>query len=93
MQHSSLPSFTFTSADAVQWLIQHVDGVNDGDQAIGIMEKMLNERRICHASGDFRHPFIVGFYLYHICVSEKDTKGVFYIIPQLHRANQNNFYL
>lgn len=30
---------------------------------------------ICHASGDFSHPFIVGFYLYHIVQQEKDQKG------------------
>lgn len=66
---------TFTSADAIQWLVQHVDGVNDGDDAIIIMEKMLSEKKICHASGDFNLPFIVGFYFYHVCPNESDSKG------------------
>lgn len=75
VQHSSLPSMTFTSADAVQWLIQHVEGINDGDDAAAVMKKMLSEKKICHASGDFSLPFIIGFYLYHVCVHESDSKG------------------
>lgn len=77
MKHDSLPSNTFTSADAIQWLIRHVEGITNGDEALVIMEKMLKERLICHASGDFKHPFIVGFYLYHVCPKDKDSKGKF----------------
>ena len=40
-----------------------------------LFQKMLKEKLICHASGDFNHPFIVGFYLYHIVHNEKDPKG------------------
>jgi hypothetical protein len=39
-------------------------------------QQMLKEQMICHASGDFSHPFIVGFYLYHIVQQEKDQKGL-----------------
>ncbi|EEB16663.1 DEP domain-containing protein, putative [Pediculus humanus corporis] len=83
VQHPSLPSMTFTSADAVQWLIQHVEGVENGDDAIAIMEKMLKEKKICHASGDFSLPFIVGYYLYHVCVNVADSKDSDYS-PPLH---------
>jgi len=41
---------------------------------------MLKEQMICHASGDVSHPFIVGFYLYHIVQQEKDQKGYFSFI-------------
>lgn len=43
-------------------------------------QQMLKERMICHASGDVSHPFIVGFYLYHIVQQEKDQKGYFSFI-------------
>nr|CAD7196096.1 unnamed protein product [Timema douglasi] len=72
MHHASLPSFTFISADAVQWVIGHMEGVVCEEQAVTIMESMLKEHYICHASGDFSHPFIVGFYLYHLVHPEKE---------------------
>ncbi|XP_074113588.1 GATOR complex protein Iml1 isoform X5 [Cotesia typhae] len=70
--HPSLPSQTFVSADAVQWLNNHIDGGVNIQQAIKIMESMITDRLICHASGDFSKPFVLGFYLYHI-VQDKDT--------------------
>jgi hypothetical protein len=36
--HPSLPSYTFVSADAVQWLICHVEGVLHEEKAVDIME-------------------------------------------------------
>ncbi|KAK7794438.1 hypothetical protein R5R35_003809 [Gryllus longicercus] len=74
-QHPSLPSYTFVSADAVQWLIAHVEGVQNEERAVSIMERMLQEKVVCHASGDFAHPFIVGFYLYHVVQLPKDKDG------------------
>ncbi|GLH03982.1 uncharacterized protein GBIM_09784 [Gryllus bimaculatus] len=74
-QHPSLPSYTFVSADAVQWLIAHVEGVQNEECAVSIMERMLQEKVVCHASGDFAHPFIVGFYLYHVVQLPKDKDG------------------
>ncbi|KDR15773.1 DEP domain-containing protein 5 [Zootermopsis nevadensis] len=79
--HPSLPSYTFVSADAVQWLICHVEGVLHEERAVNIMEQMLKEHMICHASGDFSHPFIVGFHLYHIVQQEKDQKDGEYLQP------------
>ena len=39
---------------------------------------MLEEKLICHASGDFSQKFVVGFYLYHIVkISKEDTKSEF----------------
>ncbi|XP_069703010.1 GATOR complex protein Iml1 isoform X2 [Periplaneta americana] len=79
--HASLPSYTFVSADAVMWLINHVEGVVSEDKAVEIMENMIKEQMICHASGDFSHPLIVGFYLYHIVQQEKDQKDAEYVHP------------
>nr|XP_024217178.1 GATOR complex protein DEPDC5 isoform X3 [Halyomorpha halys] len=74
--HPSFPSNTFVSADAVQWLIAHLEGVSNQQQAINILQEILNEKLICHASGDFGLPFIYGFYLYHVVKTTKDdSKG------------------
>ncbi|XP_026277578.1 GATOR complex protein Iml1 isoform X3 [Frankliniella occidentalis] len=64
-------SLTFASADAVQWLIKHVEDVTCQQSAEKILEKMLSEKLICHASGDHTQPLKIGFYLYHI-VSDHD---------------------
>ncbi|XP_024945563.1 GATOR complex protein DEPDC5 isoform X2 [Cephus cinctus] len=72
-QCPSLPSQTFVSADAVQWLNNHIEGGVTVENAINIMKNMIQERLICHASGDFSKPFILGFYLYHI-VQDKDNQ-------------------
>ena len=42
---------------------------------------MVQEKLICHASGDFSKPFIVGFYLYHIVQDKDNLKSVDYIPP------------
>ena len=36
--YPSLPSFTFVSADAVQWIISHVDDVVSEEKAVELME-------------------------------------------------------
>ncbi|XP_076220705.1 GATOR complex protein Iml1 isoform X7 [Nomia melanderi] len=72
-QHPSLPSQTFVSADAVQWLNNHIEGGVTVDGAINIMNGMIQDKLICHASGDFSKPFILGFYLYHV-VQDKENQ-------------------
>lgn len=70
-QHQSLPSYTFISADAVSWLINHLENVADIDQAMEVLNSMHKEKLICHASFDFHKPFLFGFYLYHIVTNER----------------------
>lgn len=72
--HASLPGHAFVSADAVSWLKTHMENEPNQERAVAILEDMRKERFICHASGDFSHPFIVGFYLYHIVNQDKDNK-------------------
>uniref|UniRef100_A0A1B6CLL3 DEP domain-containing protein n=1 Tax=Clastoptera arizonana TaxID=38151 RepID=A0A1B6CLL3_9HEMI len=67
----SLPSNAFVSSDAVAWLKSHMDGISTQEQATVILENLRKERLICHASGEFSHPLIVGFCLYHIVAQEK----------------------
>lgn len=65
-----LPNTTFVSVDAIMWLMEHVEGVSSEKRAIAIMEQMLEQHCIRHASGDSRVRFRYGFYLYYLV--EKD---------------------
>ncbi|XP_034950976.1 GATOR complex protein Iml1 isoform X3 [Chelonus insularis] len=69
--HPVLPSQTFVSADAVQWLNNHIEGGVAVKKAIAIMQSMISDKLICHASGDFTKPFVFGFYLYYI-IQDRD---------------------
>lgn len=40
---------------------------------------MINEKLICHASGDFTKPFILGFYLYRVVQEKESQKGNLFI--------------
>ncbi|XP_012252064.2 GATOR complex protein Iml1 isoform X6 [Athalia rosae] len=80
-QHPSLPSLTFVSAEAVQWLNNHIEGGVTVEKAIGIMEGMIRERLICHASGSYDKPFILGFYLYHMVQDKDGQKDKEYFPP------------
>lgn len=39
------------------------------------MQGMIQDKLICHASGDFSKPFILGFYLYHIVQDKENQRG------------------
>ncbi|XP_023248149.1 GATOR complex protein DEPDC5 [Copidosoma floridanum] len=80
-QHPSLPSQTFVSADAVQWLNNHMEGGISVDKAVGLMKIMIADKLICHASGDFSKPFILGYYLYHIVQDKDGQKAPDYSSP------------
>ncbi len=47
-----LPSFTFISYEAVDWLLEQVEGITTEQEAIDLMQTMLKERLICHSSGN-----------------------------------------
>ncbi|XP_070149931.1 GATOR complex protein Iml1 isoform X5 [Polyergus mexicanus] len=80
-QHPSLPSQTFVSADAIQWLNNHMEGGMGVEQGINIMKGMIQDKLICHASGDFSQPFVLGFYLYHIVQDKENQKAADYSAP------------
>ena len=42
------------------------------------MQTMVDEEYICHASGNKRHKFIYGFYLYYISVDRDKARGKTY---------------
>lgn len=46
------------------------------DKNLFFYKEMIQEKLICHASGDFSKPFIIGFYLYHIVPDKDAQKGI-----------------
>ncbi|CAG0906075.1 unnamed protein product, partial [Darwinula stevensoni] len=60
-----LPSFTFVSGEAVLWVLGNVDGIQSAPQAVSLLQNLLSDGYIYHASGDKKFPFLNGFYLYY----------------------------
>ncbi|TRY65307.1 hypothetical protein DNTS_015453 [Danionella cerebrum] len=65
----------FVSAEVVHWLISTVENVATQGIAVEIMQKMLEDGLIAHASGDAMRTFVYGFYLYRIV--DKDIEKDF----------------
>jgi len=76
-KQEALPNDTFVSADAVVWLLEHMEAVSTEIMAIQIMTTILEEGLICHASGSKSHPFKYGFYLYYFVSKDKDCGSVY----------------
>ncbi|XP_054452420.1 GATOR complex protein DEPDC5 isoform X5 [Anoplopoma fimbria] len=70
-EQKGLPLNSFISAEVVHWLVNNVEGVATQGMAVDIMQKMLDEGVVAHASGDAMRTFVYGFYFYRI-VGEKD---------------------
>ncbi|XP_048522891.1 GATOR complex protein Iml1 [Dendroctonus ponderosae] len=71
----NLPTHTFVTADAVNWLTAHMEGVTTIDRAVQIMQGLHKEKLIRHASGDPKKPFIYGFYLFFISPDKYDKES------------------
>ncbi|XP_076018332.1 GATOR1 complex protein DEPDC5 isoform X4 [Genypterus blacodes] len=70
-EQKGLPLNCFISAEIVHWLVNNVEGVVTQGIAVDIMQKMVDEGLVAHASGDAMRTFVYGFYFYRI-VGEKD---------------------
>ncbi|XP_041659148.1 GATOR complex protein DEPDC5 isoform X2 [Cheilinus undulatus] len=70
-EQKGIPINCFISAEVVHWLVSNVEGVATQGMAVDIMQKMLEEGLVAHASGDAMRTFVYGFYFYRI-VGEKD---------------------
>ena len=69
-----LPSNTFLSAEAVLWLMEHVENISTEKKAVSVMEQMLSRNLIRHCSGETtRQTFMYGFYLYYILDKENSS--------------------
>ncbi|KAF7223401.1 GATOR1 complex protein DEPDC5 isoform X2 [Nothobranchius furzeri] len=76
-EQKGLPPNCFISAEIVHWLVTNVEDVSTQAMAVDIMQKMLDDGLVAHASGEAMHTFVYGFYFYRI-VGEKDG-----VTPQL----------
>ncbi|PNJ49280.1 GATOR1 complex protein DEPDC5 isoform X9 [Pongo pygmaeus] len=74
-EQKGLSPYCFISAEVVHWLVNHVEGIQTQAMAIDIMQKMLEEQLITHASGEAWRTFIYGFYFYKI-VTDKEPDRV-----------------
>ena len=63
------------SAEAVLWVMEHVENISTEKKAISIMEQMLSRNLIRHCSGDTskQQKFMYGFYLYYILEKENNS--------------------
>uniref|UniRef100_A0A3Q1HCZ2 DEP domain-containing protein n=1 Tax=Anabas testudineus TaxID=64144 RepID=A0A3Q1HCZ2_ANATE len=73
-EQKGLPLNCFISAEVVHWLVNNVEGVTTQGMAVDVMQKMLDDGLVAHASGDAMRTFVYGFYFYRI-VGEKDAAG------------------
>ncbi|XP_043858131.1 GATOR complex protein DEPDC5 isoform X2 [Dromiciops gliroides] len=74
-EQKGLSSSCFISAEVVHWLVNSVEGIQTQAMASDIMQKMLEEQLITHASGEALRTFIYGFYFYKI-VADRETDRV-----------------
>uniref|UniRef100_A0A673NJJ5 DEP domain-containing protein 5-like n=1 Tax=Sinocyclocheilus rhinocerous TaxID=307959 RepID=A0A673NJJ5_9TELE len=79
-EQRGLPPNCFVSAEVVHWLVSTVENVATQGIAVEIMQKMLDEGLIMHASGDAMRTFVYGFYLYRI-VDKDNEKALFPAAP------------
>lgn len=75
LPNPSLPKNTFVSADAVHWLIANVEGVTTIIDGIAILRNMVQEKMICHASGDFNKDVVFGFNLFYVIKQDEPGNG------------------
>ncbi|KAL1494319.1 hypothetical protein ABEB36_009934 [Hypothenemus hampei] len=68
----NLPNYTFVAADAVNWLLSHMEGVTSTEKAVQIMHILHAEKLIKHASGHPAKPFQYGFFLFYITCEKDD---------------------
>ncbi|XP_047445704.1 GATOR complex protein DEPDC5 isoform X1 [Mugil cephalus] len=81
-EQKGLPLNCFISAEVVHWLVNNVEGVATQGMAVDVMQKMLDEGLVTHASGDAMRTFVYGFYFYRI-VGDKDEVSSAALTSQL----------
>ncbi|XP_052074227.1 GATOR complex protein Iml1-like isoform X2 [Mytilus californianus] len=73
-----LPHNCFIAEEAVNWCVQEVDGIKTITAAILLMQRLIDDQVIVHASGNPKHKFIYGFYLY--CVIPNKEKAPEFLV-------------
>ena len=62
----TLPSYTFVSYEAVNWIKKNVEGISSLTEAILYMQHLVDSGFVLHVSGNSASQFNFGFYLYFI---------------------------
>ncbi|KAK7069287.1 GATOR complex protein depdc5 [Halocaridina rubra] len=75
-RQSDLPALTFIAADATVWVCERVDGASCEIIAVELLQRMVQQELICHASGERKHPFIHGFFLYFFLTGNKEQDQI-----------------
>ncbi|XP_060075901.1 GATOR complex protein Iml1-like isoform X2 [Ylistrum balloti] len=68
-----LPSNCFIAEEAVTWCIQNIQGVEITSQAVNLLQGLVQDKLILHASWNPNHKFVHGFYFY--CIPQVKDKG------------------
>lgn len=63
----------FIAMEAVSWLMENVKGVDSRREALRIMNTLVEEQLVMHASGDSNIPMLDGYFFYYI-PSNKEGK-------------------
>ncbi|XP_009079165.1 PREDICTED: DEP domain-containing protein 5 isoform X4 [Acanthisitta chloris] len=90
-EQKGLSPYCFISAEVVHWLVNNVEGVQTQAMAIDIMQKMLEEQLIVHASGEALRTFIYGFYFYKIVVDKEPDRVGMQQAAMWHTAAMDDF--
>ncbi|KAM9101364.1 GATOR1 complex protein DEPDC5 isoform 2-T2 [Sarcophilus harrisii] len=90
-EQKGLSASCFISAEVVHWLVSSVEGVQTQAMASDIMQKMLEEQLITHASGEALRTFIYGFYFYRIVGDREPERGALQQPATWHTAAMDDF--
>ncbi|XP_058014075.1 GATOR complex protein DEPDC5 isoform X1 [Ahaetulla prasina] len=90
-EQKGLSPSCFISAEVVHWLVNMVEGVQTQAMAIDIMQKMLEEQLIIHASGEALRTFIYGFYFYKMVEDKEQERGGIQQPALWHTAAKDEF--
>ena len=66
VQQTGLRPGAFVAMEAVRWLVETVEGVASRQDATRLLQEMLKENLIAHASGDPAIPFLDGYFFYYM---------------------------
>ncbi|XP_004716793.1 GATOR complex protein DEPDC5 [Echinops telfairi] len=90
-EQKGLSPCCFISAEVVHWLVNNVEGVQTQVMAIDIMQKMLEEQLIIHASGEALRTFIYGFYFYKIAMDREPDRVTMQQPVTWHTTSKDDF--
>ncbi|XP_041349030.1 GATOR complex protein Iml1-like isoform X2 [Gigantopelta aegis] len=83
-KQTGLPQNCFISEEAVSWCQQFVHGVTTIDHAVTLMQRLMDDKLVYHSSGNDKHKFIYGFYIYCIPPSKGKPETLNLPYPNCH---------